>query len=153
MSSTHDVIHLFSLLSLTYFFFFFFLMIRRPPRSTLFPYTTLFRSNTAATSETASVSFQTAGGAISQSSITIPAQGHKAFLLSSQFPATAGNHGLAEFYTANGNISLIALQSGAGNFFTTAQTYPESEAIIIGAPDPEACWINPFSPPCPPPPF
>src|SRR5262245_27385550 len=25
------------------FFFFFFLMIRRPPRSTLFPYTTLFR--------------------------------------------------------------------------------------------------------------
>src|SRR5690554_8096445 len=29
--------HLFS-------FFFFFLMIRRPPRSTLFPYTTLFRS-------------------------------------------------------------------------------------------------------------
>src|SRR5256885_12157508 len=27
-----------------HFFFFFFLMIRRPPRSTLFPYTTLFRS-------------------------------------------------------------------------------------------------------------
>src|SRR5438093_9181739 len=26
------------------YFFFFFLMIRRPPRSTLFPYTTLFRS-------------------------------------------------------------------------------------------------------------
>src|SRR2546430_8527643 len=33
------------------FFFFFFLMIRRPPRSTLFPYTTLFRScNDLATS-------------------------------------------------------------------------------------------------------
>src|SRR6266536_5899232 len=29
-------------------FFFFFLMIRRPPRSTLFPYTTLFRSAPAA---------------------------------------------------------------------------------------------------------
>src|SRR6267142_4543995 len=29
---------------LLFFFFFFFLMIRRPPRSTLFPYTTLFRS-------------------------------------------------------------------------------------------------------------
>src|SRR6266487_5875459 len=28
-------------------FFFFFLMIRRPPRSTLFPYTTLFRSRCA----------------------------------------------------------------------------------------------------------
>src|SRR5438876_12387810 len=30
--------------SVSYFFSFFFLMIRRPPRSTLFPYTTLFRS-------------------------------------------------------------------------------------------------------------
>src|SRR6266496_6055638 len=29
---------------LSILFFFFFLMIRRPPRSTLFPYTTLFRS-------------------------------------------------------------------------------------------------------------
>src|SRR2546427_8493282 len=28
-------------------FFFFFLMIRRPPRSTLFPYTTLFRSHSS----------------------------------------------------------------------------------------------------------
>src|SRR2546422_6138566 len=30
--------------ALSLLFFFFFLMIRRPPRSTLFPYTTLFRS-------------------------------------------------------------------------------------------------------------
>src|SRR2546427_13289565 len=29
---------------ISFFVFFFFLMIRRPPRSTLFPYTTLFRS-------------------------------------------------------------------------------------------------------------
>src|SRR5260221_13900334 len=37
--------HKISLFShLLLFFFFFFLMIRRPPRSTLFPYTTLFRS-------------------------------------------------------------------------------------------------------------
>src|SRR2546422_2166093 len=32
------------IISSSMFFFFFFLMIRRPPRSTLFPYTTLFRS-------------------------------------------------------------------------------------------------------------
>src|SRR5690349_24299949 len=30
--------------TLHYLYFFFFLMLRRPPRSTLFPYTTLFRS-------------------------------------------------------------------------------------------------------------
>src|SRR3712207_7169577 len=32
------------MLLITFCSFFFFLMIRRPPRSTLFPYTTLFRS-------------------------------------------------------------------------------------------------------------
>src|SRR6266480_6518358 len=31
----------------SFFLLFFFLMIRRPPRSTLFPYTTLFRSTPA----------------------------------------------------------------------------------------------------------
>src|SRR5215471_20368402 len=40
----HSFLHLFFLISFFFFFFFFFLMIRRPPRSTLFPYTTLFRS-------------------------------------------------------------------------------------------------------------
>src|SRR2546430_4180243 len=34
--------------------FFFFLMIRRPPRSTLFPYTTLFRSPSPASNANAS---------------------------------------------------------------------------------------------------
>src|SRR3989449_9145944 len=38
------MIYLYCLLILFLPFFFFFLMIRRPPRSTLFPYTTLFRS-------------------------------------------------------------------------------------------------------------
>src|SRR5256885_590093 len=38
------VVSLHSTTFFDYSFFFFFLMIRRPPRSTLFPYTTLFRS-------------------------------------------------------------------------------------------------------------
>src|SRR6516225_10966697 len=43
-----SVIVFFTILSLVvylFFIFFFFLMLRRPPRSTLFPYTTLFRSS------------------------------------------------------------------------------------------------------------
>src|SRR2546430_8091683 len=35
---------IFAITIIHFSFFFFFLMIRRPPRSTLFPYTTLFRS-------------------------------------------------------------------------------------------------------------
>src|SRR5437870_13870515 len=38
------LVFFFSIFCFLFFFFFFFLMIRRPPRSTLFPYTTLFRS-------------------------------------------------------------------------------------------------------------
>src|SRR2546426_9363004 len=47
------------------FFIFFFLMIRRPPRSTLFPYTTLFRSSVllpafgSPRSPTSAISFST----------------------------------------------------------------------------------------------
>src|SRR5438477_12663268 len=37
--------HLFYFFNFYLFSLFFFLMIRRPPRSTLFPYTTLFRSD------------------------------------------------------------------------------------------------------------
>src|SRR3989304_6906840 len=40
------------LAGLSFLFVLFFLMIRRPPRSTLFPYTTLFRSNYNAYGET-----------------------------------------------------------------------------------------------------
>src|SRR5438477_10271802 len=39
-----SVMHFITYLSFFLIYFFFFLMIRRPPRSTLFPYTTLFRS-------------------------------------------------------------------------------------------------------------
>src|SRR6478736_9483997 len=38
------VVSRFGLIGVYYVLIFFFLMIRRPPRSTLFPYTTLFRS-------------------------------------------------------------------------------------------------------------
>src|SRR2546429_4015780 len=44
-----------------YILFFFFLMIRRPPRSTLFPYTTLFRSAIAG-----GIASALAGGAMSK---------------------------------------------------------------------------------------
>src|SRR5438067_13422160 len=46
MTISRDLIRMFLSLCLLHVsvYFFFFLMIRRPPRSTLFPYTTLFRS-------------------------------------------------------------------------------------------------------------
>src|SRR5438132_1993167 len=47
-------------------FYFFFLMIRRPPRSTLFPYTTLFRSRGSAWESWASRHPERGGGRVSE---------------------------------------------------------------------------------------
>src|SRR3712207_9362028 len=52
------------------FFFFFFLMIRRPPRSTLFPYTTLFRSQAL---EVAFFDEQQTGQLMSRSTVDLQA--------------------------------------------------------------------------------
>src|SRR2546429_7403694 len=46
-----------------FFSFFFFLMIRRPPRSTLFPYTTLFRSLLPSDAEGGALGFNPPAGA------------------------------------------------------------------------------------------
>src|SRR6266511_4620743 len=44
MLQIHQFFYFRYYISIIFSIFFFFLMIRRPPRSTLFPYTTLFRS-------------------------------------------------------------------------------------------------------------
>src|SRR5690242_21787224 len=67
-----------------FFFLFFFLMIRRPPRSTLFPYTTLFRSlfghvATASADGAANSSydsFASLGGAVRSEEHTSELQSH-----------------------------------------------------------------------------
>src|SRR5436305_12678871 len=48
ISNANNMLIVINLIDLCVLFLFFFLMIRRPPRSTLFPYTTLFRSDAGA---------------------------------------------------------------------------------------------------------
>src|SRR3712207_7468259 len=55
----------------------FFLMIRRPPRSTLFPYTTLFRSH--------QMEAETAGGAVEQVGRGVAQRGDNTPLLGRRF--------------------------------------------------------------------
>ena len=104
--------------------------------------------NPTAASETISVSVQTDTGSISRSSLpAIPAQGHMAFALPQLLAATSGKRGLVEFYTASGNVSILALQANPTLSFTSAQAYTETGPPIIGAtgggsPPPSFSQIN-----------
>ncbi|HLK47313.1 MAG TPA: hypothetical protein VKT49_04210 [Bryobacteraceae bacterium] len=90
--------------------------------------------NPTAASETISVSFQSESGAILTGSLpTLPPNGHSAFVLPTQFPRTAGDHGLAEFSSATGSLSIIALRANPTLAFTSAPVYNQSGAPIIGA--------------------
>lgn len=88
--------------------------------------------NTSAAPETISVAFRTTGGTITQGTLNVPANGHVAFVLQQQFPTTAGQSGLAEFYTNNGTISAIALSYNvSGGAFSSAPVYFETGPPII----------------------
>ncbi|MGH7972260.1 MAG: hypothetical protein ACREIC_26410, partial [Limisphaerales bacterium] len=90
-------------------------------------------ANPNSTSQSVAVGIQTAGGAANQASpLNIPANGHMAFVFPQQFSATNGQSGLAEFYSPNGNISILALRANPTGAFTTAPVYPETGSPIIG---------------------
>ena len=96
-----------------------------------------------------SVGFRTVDGLVSTGNTLsqVPAGGHLSFALSSQFPVILGHVGLAEFYSATGNFSVIALRTNPTNSFTTAPVYFQTGAPMIMA-DPSNPY--PTGPPCDP---
>lgn len=103
--------------------------------------------NTSQAAQTITVKIQTTGGLISQSVLSnIPAQGHIAFTFPSQFAATVGQSGLAEFYTLSGTIALLALNFNPAGSLSTAPAYPESGPPIIGAVGTGAPLFSSFGP-------
>jgi len=103
--------------------------------------------NTSQAVQTISVKIQTTGGSISQYTLSnIPAQGHIAFTFPAQFAATAGQSGLAEFYTASGTIALLALNFNPAGSLSTAPAYPEEGPPIIGVGGVGAALFSTFGP-------
>ena len=105
--------------------------------------TSMAIANPGSSAESVSVGIETTKGSISQPSpISLPAQGHTAFTVPQQFPAAAGQSGLMEFYSATGNISVIALRFNPTGSFTAAPVYAESGTPIIGSTAPTGS--NPY---------
>src|SRR2546427_1869627 len=81
-------------------------MIRRPPRSTLFPYTTLFRSTVTDTVATAPfptglVNFFADGAATSFASCSLSGSGVTQSCSVSYTPTTAGAHSIVAKYAGD----------------------------------------------------
>jgi hypothetical protein len=93
--------------------------------------TAIALANPTNSSQTIQVGLRTANGTAPQGSISIPAQGHTSFSLPNQFPAVAGQSGLAEFYDASGTFSLIALRFNVTDSFTAAPVYAETGPPVI----------------------
>ncbi len=91
--------------------------------------------NASASQMSISVNLNAGGSATTGTPLTLPGEGQMAFGMASQFHATAGQSGLAEFYTSTGTFAIIALQANtnsAGLFsFTTAPVYPGTGPPII----------------------
>src|SRR2546430_852165 len=103
---------------------FFFLMIRRPPRSTLFPYTTLFRSCT--------------GTSVGSGTVTLDASG-VAHPSASQGPLSAGSYSFIAHY--NGDPNYTATDSPCEPLEVTALTptaateiHNASHAVVTSVP-------------------
>jgi len=91
--------------------------------------------NPTATAQTVSVGFRTTDGLVAIDALpTVPAMGHMAFVLSQQFPVIAGHRGLAEFYSATGNISMIAFRFNPTQSSASAPVFFETGAPLITAP-------------------
>jgi len=94
--------------------------------------TSMAIANTTSSSGTIFVGIRTATATTQPAAITLPADGHTSFAFPTQFPATAGQSGLAEFYSSSGSFSILALKFNSGAF-TTAPVYSVTGPPIIAS--------------------
>jgi len=94
--------------------------------------------NPTAADQTISVGFRTVDGLVSVNALpTLKAMTHTAFVLSQTFPVIAGHRGLAEFYSATGNISMIGLRFNPTQSFTAAPVIFQTGPPLITATQPD----------------
>jgi hypothetical protein len=91
--------------------------------------------NPTATAQSVSVGFQTTDGLIAIDALpTVPAMGHMTFVLSQQFPEILGHLGLAEFYSATGNLSMVAFRFNPTQSSASMPVFFQSGPPLITAP-------------------
>lgn len=78
------------------------------------------------------VTYRVSNGTVTAAALpSVPPLGHMAFVLPQLFPGMSGQSGLAEFYSASGNFSLIALRFNPTFSSTAAPVYLETGPPVI----------------------
>ncbi len=91
--------------------------------------------NPTTTAQSVSVGFRTVDGLVAVQALpTLAPLSHTAFVLSQTFPVISGHRGLAEFYSATGNISMIGLRFNPTQSFTAAPVIFQTGAPLISVP-------------------
>jgi hypothetical protein len=91
--------------------------------------------NPTSADQNISVGFRTVDGLVAVSNLpTVKAMAHTAFVLSQTFPVIAGHRGLAEFYSATGNISMIGFRFNPTQSFTAAPVFFQTGPPLITVP-------------------
>jgi trimeric autotransporter adhesin len=81
-----------------------------------------------------SVGIRTPVSTTQGAAITLPPLGHASFALPAQFPSTAGQTGLAEFYGSSDGFSMISLRFSPGSFTASPVYSATGPPIIVSAP-------------------
>jgi hypothetical protein len=96
------------------------------------PVTSMAIVNSTLSNETINVGIRVANAPDVQTTIALPADGHMAFALATQFPTTGRQSGLVEFYAPSGSFSILAFR-GQSTSFTTAPVYDVSGPPVIAS--------------------
>jgi hypothetical protein len=89
--------------------------------------------NPTAAAEVISVNIETDSGQVTQTSLpSLPANGQIAVVTSTEFPATVGHRGMAEFYVSSGSISVAAFRFNPTLALTSLPVLPQTGPPIIG---------------------
>src|SRR5665213_3905 len=91
-------------------------------------------TNPTGASQAIQVGFRNDAGVLLTALPVVPALGHMTFVLSTQFPQIGGHLGLAEFYSATGNISILSLAFNPTQSDASAPVYFQSGPPLITAP-------------------
>jgi hypothetical protein len=95
--------------------------------------TSMAITNDSGYNTSVSVGIRTPASTVQPAAITLPPGGHMSFTLPTQFPETADQTGLAEFYSSLTSFSILALRFNSGAF-TTAPVYSVTgPPIMIGS--------------------